>query len=158
MSWKVGFDRKTHCTLSPNVEKLGNRLNVMTVRNTGGGSKKKKQKQSQASKDNIIKEESVACERPSTNSNVKDMNVTTKIEWTDHAMYEFLSSHPTRLPQLLTISEINLSSSKMPMYVCHFLNDMEEECIATVSGLLLRLHYREDALKHQTHLVKRLVS
>ena len=158
MSWKIGFDRKSHCTLSPNVEKLGNRLTVMTVRNVGS-SRKKKQRTSQAS--SSVSEGVVQDEAPSHNthnSKIKDMNVTSRIDWTDHAMYEFLSSTPTRVPRMVTISEINLSAFKMPMYVCQFQNDMQEDCIASVSGLLLRLHYREDAIKHQTHLVKKLVS
>lgn len=151
MSWKIGFDRTSHSTLSPNVEKLGNRLTVMPVRNVGSSRKKKQRRIPTSPSENGIRDKI-------EDSNVKDMNVTTKFEWTDHAMYEFLSSKPKRLPRMVMISEIVLSASKMPMYVCHFQNDMEEECIATVSGLLVRMHYREDALKHQTHLVKRLIS
>ena len=62
-------------------------------------------------------------------------------EWTEPAMYTFLSGNPRRLPKLQDIEEMLLRKVGNPKFKCVFQNDEHEDCVVWVSATLMHIHY-----------------
>ena len=155
MSWKVGFDRTAHATLSPNVEKTNGKdpVHIMTLRaRTPPNAKIKGKQRKKKTKQPIIEK----VEEDEILGEIIDLNKADAIDWTDKKAHDFFSSQPNKIPELYSVDEILIRKYAGPLYVCTFLNERKQECRARLGGALVRSFYRNKIEEEQTNLLKRI--